>query len=385
MSLRYSSAVVLASSLAFVAACSSGSDTPPLRSGSGGNGPVQGSGGSANSLIVNPGSNGGETTSDPNDKRDVPMRDKVCDANGKCTCLKLALLGTLTSAAEDPDTSAFTDWLTSSSEGTAATTQVPTKPNVDAAFLANYDILLVANVNGWKFSEAEKAAVKTWVEAGGGIITLTGFISMPSEPADTSQLISFSGISYKSVGAAPAIEGEQTPVYYKGGTVNLKNCMNWNSSTTVTHAKPFVTTPIKFAPETGSLEKLTASLDYVGAFIGWQVDAPSDATVIAKDPVTGGNIAVAKEVNERGRIYAFGDEWVTFSNMWKQDGTPVNTQKDMYNPCYVPAAGTAAEFFHSVATLYQTKQFWYDAINWVAPPNKCFTIKDPEVVPVVVK
>ncbi|HEX2669225.1 MAG TPA: hypothetical protein VHM25_00055, partial [Polyangiaceae bacterium] len=125
MSLRSSSAVVLASSLALVVACGGGSsDTPPLRNGSGGTGPVLGSGGSGNSLVVNP---GGETTFDPNDTRDVPMREKVCDANGKCTCLKLALLGTLTSAAEDPDTSAFTDWLTSSSEGSAATTNIPTK------------------------------------------------------------------------------------------------------------------------------------------------------------------------------------------------------------------------------------------------------------------
>lgn len=386
MSLRHSFALVLVSSVAFAIACGSGSsDTPPLRSptGSGGGGLVLGSGGSGNSLIVNPGSGGVQTTFDPNDMRDIPMREKVCDMSGKCTCLKLALLGTLTSAAEDPDTSAFTSWLASSSDGSAVATNVPTKPTIDAAFLANYDILLVANVNDWApFSPDEKMAVQKWVEAGGGMITLTGFSSKEPEPSVSSQLISFSGISYKSVAAAPA-EGEKVPVYYKGGTVDLKNCMNWNGGTTTQHAKPFVTTPIKFTPETGSLEKLTASLDYVGAFIGWQVTAPSDATVIAKDPVSGGNIAVAKEVNGKGRIYAFGDEWVTFSNMWKQDGTPSNQQKDMYNPCYVAASGTAAEFFHSVSTLYQTKQFWYDAINWVAPPNQCFTIKDPEVIPVV--
>jgi hypothetical protein len=34
-----------------------------------------------------------------------------------------------------------------------------------------------------------------------------------------------------------------------------------------------------------------------------------------------------------------------------------------------------------VQTLYQTKQFWYDAINWVAPPNECgFQVEDPDVV-----
>ncbi|HYQ00390.1 MAG TPA: hypothetical protein VER96_17055 [Polyangiaceae bacterium] len=383
MSLRFSSALALVSSVAFAVACgSSPSDTPPLRSpGSGGNGPVLGSGGSGNTLAVGPGSSGGETTSDPNDKRDVPMRQKSCDDNGKCTCLKLALLGTLTSAAEDPDTSAFTNWLASSSEGSAAATNVPTKPTVDAAFLAQYDILLVANINAWApFNDAEKMAVQKWVEAGGGMITLTGFSSMAPEFTVSSQLISFSGLSYSSTQTATK-EGEQIPVYYKGGTDNMKNCMNWTGGTTTNHAQPFITTPIKFSPETGSLEKLTASLDYVGAFIGWQVVAPSDATVIATDPVSKGPIAVAKEVNGKGRIYAFGDEWVTFSNMWKQDGNPSNPQKDMYNPCYIPASG----MFHSVATIYQTKQFWYDAINWVAPPNQCFTIKDPEVVPVVVK
>ena len=45
------------------------------------------------------------------------------------------------------------------------------------------------------------------------------------------------------------------------------------------------------------------------------------------------------------------------------------------------ASGTAAGFFQSVETLYQTKQFWYNVINWVAPPNACnFTITDPDVV-----
>jgi hypothetical protein len=392
MSLRLPSTLALGSSLAFALACSAGSSTPsngshPVitpPSGGGGSSPILNIGGSGNTLAI--GDNGGQTTSDPNDKRDIPMREKVCDATGKCTCLHLALLGTLTSAADDTDTSAFTTWLSESSEGTAAATNVPTKPAIDAAFLANYDILLVANVNGWVFSADEKAAVQKWVEAGGGMITLTGFTSTATEAADTSQLISFAGLSYKGTtkdqAAAPA-SGEQQPVYYQGGTVDLKKCMNWNGGATTQHAQPFITTPINFQPETGTLEKLTASLNYVGAFMGWAITAPADATVIATDPVTKGNMAVAKEVNAKGRIFAFGDEWVTFTNEWVQTGTPANQQQDMYNPCWVPASGTAAGFFHSVQTLYQTKQFWYDAINWVAPPNQCFTIKDPDVIPTI--
>jgi len=392
MRLRHSS-LLLASSLALaLAACSA---TPSDQSGTlrpgqtnGGNGPVFSGGGSGNALVVGPNESGGKTGADPNDKRDVPMREKVCDDDGKCTCLKLAMLGTLTSAATDPDTTAFTTWLSTKSGGTAVATTIPTKPAaVDAAFLANYDILLVANVNSWTFSADEKAAVQTWVEAGGGIITLTGFTSTATESAATSQLIAWAGLSYtgttEAQWAAPK-SGEQQPVYYHGGTVDLKQCMAWSGGASSTAAKPFITTPIKFPPQPDNqLAKLTASLDYTGAFIGWPITAPADATVIAKDPVTGGNMAVAKEVNGKGRIFAFGDEWVTFTSLWEQTGTPDHSQPDMYNPCYVPASGTTAAFFHSVQTLYQTKQFWFNAINYVAPPNGCFTIVDEGVITVV--
>jgi len=388
MSSRYS-ALVLVSSLGLLLGCSaSPSDTSGIGrpNGQGGTGVVNGNGGSGNSILTGPNGNGGQTTFDPNDTRDIPMRDKVCDAAGKCTCLHLAMLGTLTSAANDPDTTAFTTWLSEKSDGTAVATNIPTKPTIDAAFLANYDILLVANVNGWKISAAEAAAVEKWVGDGGGIITLTGFTSTATESADTSQLIKFAGLSYTGTTdaqwAAPK-SGEQQPVYYKGGNVDLKLCMNWDGVVS-TAAKPFITTPIKFTPQTGSLEKLTANLDYTGAFIGWPIMAPADATVIAKDPVTGGNMAVAKEVNGKGRIFAFGDEWVTFTSLWVQSGTPVPPQKDAGNKCWVPDATLpAGGFFHSVQTLYQTKQFWYNAINWVAPPNQCFTLKDPDVITVV--
>ena len=86
-----------------------------------------------------------------------------------------------------------------------------------------------------------------------------------------------------------------------------------------------------------------------------------------------------------GRIFSWGDEWVIYSNQWAPATgcTPSNQQQDQYNKCWVPAAadGSTEGFFHSVTSLYQTKQFWYNAINWVAPPNECnFVIDDPEVI-----
>jgi hypothetical protein len=314
---------------------------------------------------------------DPNDPRGTP-RPKICDANGKCTCLRLALLGTLESAATAKDTKPFMDWLNTNSDGTATVALEATKPTIDAAWLSNYDILIVANVNGWTFSADEKAAVATWVQELGGIITLTGFISTAGEEVATSQLVDFAGMGYEATPTAPST-GQTTPVYYKGGTTDLKNCLNfWNGAD---DSQAAITTAIKFAPQTGTLAKLTDSLDYVGAFIGWGVKAPAGSTVIATDPVSTKNMAVALEVDGKGRIFTFGDEWVVFANQWQPRGTNTNMQMDMYNPCWVPAAGTEPGFFHSAQTLYQTKQFWYDAINWVAPPSECnFTIVDDDVV-----
>ncbi|MET0794525.1 MAG: hypothetical protein ABW061_23595, partial [Polyangiaceae bacterium] len=391
MTLRFCSALVLVSSFVAALGCSANGSPPgsSAHPGSGGGGNiVTGNGGTGNSLITGGGT---ETTRDPNDTRDVPVRQKVCDAAGKCTCLRLALLGTLASAAVDSDSDAFVSWLNTNSDGTATLTKVPTKPTIDAAFLANYDILLVANVNGWSFSDDEKAAVGTWVTgSGGGIVTITGFTSTATEAAATSQLVSFAGMGYSGSAekdwTAPA-SGETSPVYYKGGSVDLKQCLEWNGTASggVTHTSPRITTPIKFTPQSGQMEKLTLGLDYVGAFIGWPALAPAGSTVLAKDPVSGGNMAVAYEYQGKGRIFTFGDEWVIFTNQWVPvaGGTPAMNQADASNKCYVPAgaAGNAAAFFHSVQTLYQTKQFWYDVINWVAPPNECnFVVKDPDVV-----
>jgi hypothetical protein len=332
--------------------------------GSSGTGGIPGTGG----IIT-----GGTGMRDPNDMRDLPTRKRTCDANGmNCTCLRLGLLGTLDSSADEKDTQPFVDWLNGNSGGTATVTMITTKPTLNAAFLRDYDILVVANVNGWSFGAEEKGAVHEWMlTTGGGMVTLTGFVSTASEPAATSQLLERAGFAYTSTPTAPA-QGEQVPVYYNGGTTNLKNCLVWSGS------EAFITTPIKFSPQPGAMEKLTFELDYVGAFIGWAVSAPASATVVATDPVSGQPMAAALELEGKGRVLAFGDEWVVFRNQWEESGTPSNQQMDMYNPCW--NAGPPA-FFHSVKSLYQTKQFWYNAVSYVAPPNECgFVIDDPDVV-----
>ncbi|HYO97152.1 MAG TPA: hypothetical protein VER33_21730 [Polyangiaceae bacterium] len=382
MTLKSLAKLAVASTWVAALACSAGgNEADPRRPSNGATGGSASSNG-GNTGQNPPGSGGGISVTppavvDPNDKRDVPVREKTCDATGKCTCLRLAMLGTLETAAEAKDTQPFINWLNSSSNDTATVKMIAQKPTMNADFLKDYDILLLANVNTWTFDASEKAAVQKWSrELGGGIIALTGFVSTNAEVTASNQLIEFSGVSYNTTVTAQG--GEPMPVYYKGGNVNLKRCLAWGAD------EAFITAPIKFTPQTGTLEKLTLGLDYIGAFIGWGVTAPAGATVVAKDPVSGANMVVAHEVDAKGRVLALGDEWAVFSNQWVPQGTAHNATMDPTNICWQPAVGTTPGFLHSVQTLYQTKQFWYDAINWVAPPNQCnFIIDDPDVVTVV--
>lgn len=319
-------------------------------------------------------------TTDPRAQNGIAVREQVCDANNVCTCLRLALLGTLTSEADDTDTSAFVAWLNGNTDGTATVTMVTDQPALDEGWLAQYDVLVIANVNGWTFSESEKAAVAAWSAKGGGILAITGFESTVTEAASSSALISFAGMGFmgttQSEWTAPP-EGQSVPVYYNGGTVDMRNCLRWTGSDQAGN-----TTPIRFAPQSGELEALTFELDTVGAYIGWSVLAPAGATIFAQDPATQKNMAAAIEYNGAGRIVTFGDEWVIFANQWEPSGEPHNRQMDNYNPCWIPPEETQAATgaFHSVATIYQTKQLWYNAISWVAPPNECgFVVVDDDV------
>ncbi len=329
--------------------------------------------------IVIPPDEGGPVGGGSADERDLPLRSEVCDAAGNCTCLRLALLGTLDSSAVNSDSGPFVEWLNGNSGGSAVVDMVTTKPDLNAEFLMNYDILLVANVNTWAFSAEEKAAVTAWSqESGGGIISLTGFVSDSAEPAATSQLIEFSGLSYTG---AIAAEGGQNmvPVYYGDDqTTDRSKCL-----TSPQNREAQITTAIRFEPLGGTMETLTANLDYVGAFIGFGINAPDDATVVATDPMSSQPIAVAKEVNAKGRVFAWGDEWVIFKNQWQDPGPSDDTNMNENNVCWQPDETEADGFFLTVQSLYQSKQFWYNIISWVAPPNECFVIEDEEVTVVL--
>ena len=112
---------------------------------------------------------------------------------------------------------------------------------------------------------------------------------------------------------------------------------------------------------------ITHDLKKVGIYYGRPVSCTgTDCQVFATDPSKGGgNVGVAKVVGS-GRIFAWGDEWVTYTSQWGL--TP--TQWDNATT-YPQCVGRTAE------SIYSVPQFWNNAFKWVAPAATCFTITQP--------
>src|SRR4051794_5176742 len=162
--------------------------------GTGGTLPFPGSGGSGSKFMADAGQ--GEVA--------------ACEGGDACICppFKLAVIGKPgkwgANPNGDPDT-ALQDWLNGSSAGTAQVDNFTERTTLTPDFLARYNVIILASLaedsnNGpwWTFSADEAAALRAWVENGGGVISLSGYSGNPAEIVPVNQLIAFSGITYKA-------------------------------------------------------------------------------------------------------------------------------------------------------------------------------------------
>jgi hypothetical protein len=262
-----------------------------------------------------------------------PLR---CDDAGNCSCINIASIG---QPAYFGATDAFQSWLDSKSS--ANLDMFTVQPTLTAAFLANYDVILLqAMQNGqydpfWTFTAEDQAALATWVQNGGGLIALSGYGADATEVTPTNQLLGFTGISYNTddiLGTCPGSD----PCYCWGNSVPLGG---WQSSSPI-----------------------SANITQVGAFHGRSINSDG-ADVVCTDGTT--DYAVSKEVG-KGKVFVYCDEWVTYTSQW-YGTTPVTNMSD---PCYGNSAGQ----------VFQVPQFWYNVIKYASSNAACFTINDPTVV-----
>ena len=306
--------------------------------GSGGNLPSHGSGGAAGTFTGVGPSDGGQVVG--------------CDGGDACMCppFKLAVIGKPgkwgANPNGDPDT-ALQDWLNSSSAGTAQADNFTTRPTLTADFLATYSVIILASLsddsnNGpwWHFSDDEVAAFQAWVMNGGGVISLAGYSGGPGEVDPLNQLIGFSGVTYSTDGVWGACADIQTC-----------NCTHSNTLSEWNRTDPVVA-------------NLATGVTFVGYENGRSIIAPADAHVAAT--VGGTSNALVGKLVGKGRVLAFGDEWITYTSQWTGAGNPSATDPNCAG--YLPQ------------DKYQMAQFWYNMIRWSQPSASCFTIVGPSPI-----
>jgi hypothetical protein len=275
-----------------------------------------------------------------------------CDGGDACMCppIKLAVIGKPgkwgANPNGDPDT-ALQDWLNSSSAGTAQVDNFTSRPSLTPEFLANYGVIILASLAEdsstgpwWTFSADEVAAFRAWIENGGGVISLSGYAGDPGEVAPLNQLLGFSGVTYS-----------QDAVWGTCADVQTCNCTHSNTLSEWNRTDPVVA-------------NLATGVTYVGFQNGRPIVAPSDAHVAATVGGTA-NVLVGKLVG-KGRVLAFGDEWITYTSQWTGAGNPSATDPSCAG--YLPQ------------DQYQMAQFWYNMIHWSQPGANCFTIVGPSPI-----
>jgi hypothetical protein len=349
-------AVVAASAacitLCAFAACSSreAESAPGINSG-GGSGNVAGGGTAASgnglatggTVLIQPDATPPDPVDDAGHDREI-----ICDpTTGECTCVNIGLLGRLPTYGAVPgqdNTAALEAWLNEKSSAVVVThtTDVAITPE----FLSQYDVLILQaleNQEGgpyWDYEGQEVVALRQWVEAGGGIISMMGYGAVANEVNPTNTLLSFSGFSYN--GDDILYECGLVPVccHCLGSSVPMEG---WNQN-----------------------HPISANINSVGVFHGRSINAPAEAEIVAEGE--GGIYGATLQWGE-GRIFVFNDEWVSYTSQWTGEGVDDDCMTDTDDVCY----GISPD------TQYQVPQFWYNAIKWVSD-RECFTIDEPTIV-----
>jgi hypothetical protein len=334
-----------------IAACATAGTNSSFNSNSSSGGQSSGSsnGGTSGGSSGTTSGNFGSSSSGSGDGSGRPQR---CDEAGKCSCFNIASIGhpgcTGCEAATGggDTTTSFVDYLNAHSSATVDL--YATKPTISAAFLANYDVLILQGLfdscgtvgqvggnNFWSFGSDEIGALKTWVENGGGIITLTGFVADSNEVNPMNAILSAVTNNELSYGTADICN--QTGVYCQGESTSLGGWTN---------------------------NAIGMSVNDVGCFHGRPVNVSgSGATVDNHDVDFPSDVACAHTQVGKGHVVVYEDEWITYTSQWPGGSAGPNCEKG----CIADAEPGA---------VYQVPQFWQNIINYAASATMCpmFTI-----------
>ena len=212
-----------------------------------------------------------EICNDVDDDCDDQIDNVDVGKDGICDCLKIALVG---NQGANPSAE-FQLWLEAQGTQVDRINTVLNEP-LDKAILNKYDILVLDYLIR-SYTAEEQAAVQTWVDAGGGMMSMTGFTNQQFVADRPNSLFKPMGLSYNT-------------------------------------SKGFFSGPVtQFAPH-----EITMGLTSISFFGGLYVDIVDDGININKTIMTlpQGPVGVVQD-RGNGRLFMFGDEWVEFDSEWK--------------------------------------------------------------------
>ncbi len=212
-----------------------------------------------------------EICNDIDDDCDDQIDNVDVGKDGICDCLNIALIGN-----EGANPSAeFQGWL--EAQGTQVD-RINTQINepLDKATLSKYDIIIL----DWlvrPYTADEQSAVQNWVEAGGGLMSMTGHTNNNTVIDRPNSLIKPMGLAYNG-------------------------------------SKGFFSGPIMMF----AMHEITQGLGSLSFFGGLYIDIVEDG--VGKNQVImtlpQGPVGVVQE-RIGGRLFIFGDEWIEFDSEWK--------------------------------------------------------------------
>ncbi|MBK6688256.1 MAG: hypothetical protein IPG45_27520 [Deltaproteobacteria bacterium] len=222
----------------------------------------------------------------PNDAGCTPSGPELCDeldndcnglvddldvgGDGIYDCLSIGLFG----GAGSQPSSNFQAWLASNGVSVQRVHTAGTA-TITPAFLAGFSVVILDQLVR-DYDAAEATTLREWVEAGGALMSLTGYTGGGPDRTRPNGLMAELGLEY-----LPGLR-----------------------SGPVTQFLPHATT--------SSLTSITFSGGYI---VGETAAArTSTTTVIALLP--NGPAAIVAE-RGLGRVYVWGDEWVTFDSQWQ--------------------------------------------------------------------
>lgn len=283
-----------------------GAGAGPSDAGDAGTGGAGGTGGGVGGPMGGGGGRGGgapDAGAGQPDAGTGPPGD-LCDlsGDGDCPCLHLAVLGF---RGKDYSSDVFADWLGALAPGGVSSLGGAT---LTPQLLATYQVLVVEDVRhgtpgqagvgagiGRGFSSEEVDALAQWLTQGGGLVTLIGY-SDASELTNVNQLLAPLGLMYG------ATDGSWDPVTH------------W--------AEHPISNGVKRVPF-----RVGYGVGGAGMAIAWE---PNPGQY---------DIGRAAEVG-RGRVFAWGDEWIAYKDSLSQSDA-------------------------------QVARLWTNVLQWLVPPSQC--------------